>query len=60
MFVVVAVDAEVLPVAAIGRVVVMVAVFVVHGEQVQGIEFELARTLGTDPPMLLQRALAIS
>src|SRR5262249_59905619 len=60
VLVVVAVDAEVLPVAAVGRVVVVVAVLVVHGEEVQVGALELARTLGADPAVEGERALAIA
>src|SRR5262249_19848533 len=60
VLVVVAVDAEVLPVAAVGRVVVMVTVAVVDGEQVQVRALELARALGADPAVQGERALAIT
>ena len=60
VLVLVAVDAEVLPVAAIGRVVAVIAVLVMDGEQVQVRRVEFARALRTDPAMQRQRALAIS
>ena len=48
MLVLVAVDAEVFPVAAVGRVVVVVAVLVVDGQQVQAGRVELPAALGAD------------
>lgn len=60
MFVIVAVEAEQFPVAAIGRVVVMVMVAMVHGElgQVAAVEFAPAAT--TDPGVHLQGFGAVS
>jgi hypothetical protein len=55
-----AVGTEVLPVASVGRVVVVVAVPVVDGEQVEVIRLELARAARADPPVQGERALAIS
>jgi len=54
----VAVDAEVLPVAAVGRVVVAVAVLSVDGQQVEIRAVELARALGADPAVERARARA--
>jgi hypothetical protein len=60
VFVLVAVHAEVLPVAAIGWIVVMVAVAVVDGQQMERVGLELARALGADPAVNLERALAVA
>src|SRR5262245_9310065 len=57
---VVAVDAEVLPVAAVGGVVVVVAVLVVDGEQVEVRGLEVASALGAHPAVQLERALAVA
>ena len=60
MLVLVAVDAEVLPVAAVRGIVVVVAVLVVDGQQVEGRAVELARAPGADPPMQREGALAVA
>src|ERR1043166_3908570 len=60
MLVLVAVRAEVLPIAAVGRIVVVVAVFVVHREQMQVGLIELARALCANPSVDLQRPGAIA
>src|SRR5512139_956407 len=60
VLVVMAVGAEVLPIAAIGWIVVMIAVAMMDGQQMQGAGIELARALGADPSMQRQRALAIA
>ena len=60
VLVVVAIDAEVFPVAAVRRVVVVVAVLVVHGEQVEIRRVELTCALGANPAVDFQRAGAIT
>jgi len=55
----VAVDAEILPVAAVRWIVLVMAVLVVHGEQVQAGRVKLPRTLGSDPAVEGERALAV-
>lgn len=59
VFVIVAPDAEVLPVAPVGGIVVMIPVPMVHREEVQIGEIELAAALGADPPMYLQGLLPV-
>src|SRR5687768_13278319 len=59
VLVLVAVDAQELPVAAVGRVVVVVAVPVVHGELAQPLAVELARAARADPRQDLQRLRAV-
>lgn len=54
MLVVVAVTAQVFPIAAIGRIVVVVAVFVVDRQLIQGGAIKLAAAFGADRPMDLQ------
>src|SRR5581483_6368342 len=56
----VAVGAEILPVAAVGRVVVVVAVLVVDGQEVEVRRLELARTARADPAVQRERALAVA
>ena len=60
MLVLMAVDAKVLPVAAVRGVVVVVAVLVVDGQQMEVRAVELARTLRADPAVELERALAVA
>src|SRR5258705_4532882 len=55
----VAIRAQVLPVAAVGRVVVVVAVLVVDGEQVKVRQVELSGAACADPSMQRKRARAI-
>src|SRR5687768_7759029 len=59
VLVLVAVDAQQLPVAAVGRVVVVVAVLVVHGELAQALAVELARAARADPRQDLQCLAAV-
>jgi len=60
VFGLVTVDAQVFPVGAVGRVVVVVAVLVVHGEQVQRARVELAGTTGADPAVEGEGTLAVA
>jgi hypothetical protein len=60
VLVLVAVDAEVLPVRAVGRVVVMIAVPVVNGEKVPVLFLELPSALGTDEPVNSQGLCAVA
>src|SRR5258706_14888151 len=59
VLVLVAVDAQQLLVRAVGPVVVVVAVLVVHRELAQPRARELARAAGADPGQDLERPLAI-
>src|SRR5688572_31970088 len=59
VLVLVAVDAEHFPIRAVGRVVVMVAVAVMHGELAQTLAVELSRAAGADPREDLQRLAAV-
>lgn len=54
-----AVDTEIFPVAAIGGIVIMVAVPVMNGKKVQVGQIELSAALGTNPAMKLQGAFPI-
>jgi len=54
MLIIVAVAAQVFPVRPIRRIVVVIPVFVVYGEQVSCVEVELSCALSTDEPMNLQ------
>lgn len=51
MFIIVAIHAEVFPVRSVRRIVVMIAVFVVYGEQVPVFNIEFSGTFGTNEPM---------
>jgi uncharacterized protein Smg (DUF494 family) len=53
VLVVVAVDAEVFPVAPVRWVVLMVAVFVVDGQEVEVVKLEFPAAFGADPAMKL-------
>ena len=55
MLVVVTIKAEVLPVASIGRIVVVIVVFVMHGQFVQVLASKLAPASPTHPGMDLER-----
>jgi hypothetical protein len=59
VFVVMAIDAQQLPVAAIGRVVIVIVVTVMHGEFLQIVTRELALAASTDPRVELERLLAV-
>ena len=54
MFIIVAVDAEVLPVRSVRWIVVVIAVFMVHREQVSGLEVKFSGAFGTNEPVNLQ------
>lgn len=56
----VAVGAEQLPVAAVGRVVVVIAVFVMHFQELEIGVREGARAAAADPRVDFQRAFAIA
>ena len=60
VLVVVAIQAQQFPVAAVGRVVVVVVVAVVDGEFAQVGVGEAARTAAADPGVDLQRLLAVA
>lgn len=49
MLVVMAVETEQLPVAAVGGIIVMVVVFVMDGELTQFLAVKLAPAVGTNP-----------
>jgi hypothetical protein len=59
VLVVVAVEAQELPVAAVGRVVVVVVVLVMDRQLVQSGTAELSRATRADPRIELQRLLAV-
>ena len=54
MFVVMAINAEVLPVAAIRRVVVMIMILVVHREFIEVLCTELTAAASTNPGVNLK------
>jgi len=60
VLVVVAVQAQQLPVAAVGRIVVVVVVLVVHRELAQARAGELAPAASADPGVELERPLAVA
>ena len=54
MFIIVAVGAQVFPVRSVRGIVVVISVFVVHGEQVSGLNVELSGAFGANEPVNLQ------
>ena len=59
MLIVVAVNAQVLPVRSIGRVVQVISVFVVYRQQMPGLFVKFSAALGTDQTMDLERSFSI-
>src|SRR5450755_1233812 len=59
VFIFVTVDAQQFPVAAVGRIVVMIVVLVVHRELLHIRAGEFARAASADPGIDLERLLAI-
>lgn len=59
MFVVMAIKTEQFPVAAIGRVVIVIVVAMMHGELLQILTRKLALAAPADPRIQLERLLAI-
>jgi hypothetical protein len=55
-----AVNAEIFPVAAIGRIVVVIMIFVMYGQFMKVFLIELAPAAATDPGMDLERLSAIA
>ena len=60
MLVVVAVEAQQLPVAAVGRIEFVVVIAVVDGQLMPGGVVELARAAAADPRLHLHRLLAVA
>jgi hypothetical protein len=60
MLIIMAIDAEIFPVASVGRIVFVIVVFVVDGKQVEILERELPAATGTYPGMDFQGLLAIA
>ena len=54
MFIIVAIGAEVFPVRSVRGIIVVIAVFVMHREQVSGFIVKLFSTFGTNEPVNLQ------
>lgn len=54
MFIIVAVYAKVFPVRSVRRIVVVIAVFVVHREQVPGLDVEFSGAFGANESVNLQ------
>jgi hypothetical protein len=59
MFIIMAVDTEIFPVGAIGRVVVVIAVSMVDSEEVSVCIIKLTGTLGADQTMDTERLLSV-
>jgi hypothetical protein len=59
MLIVVAVETEQLPVAPVGRVVIVIVVFVMDGELAQFLAVKFASAVATDPRKHLERLLSI-
>jgi hypothetical protein len=60
VLIVMAIDTEILPIAPVRRIVFMVVVFVVDGEQVEVLERELSAAAGTYPWMDSQGLLTVA
>src|SRR3989338_2768305 len=60
MLIVVTIKTKVFPVAAVGRVVVVVVVLVVHGKLVQVLARKGAPAAAADPGVELERLLAVA
>lgn len=60
MFVIVAVDTEKLPIAAIGRIIVVVVISVVYGEFMDIVMIELPGTTAANPRKKLERLFAVA
>lgn len=59
MFVVVAVDTQKLPVAAVGRIVPVIMVFVMNGQLSQFFAGKITAAFSTDPREDLQRLISV-
>lgn len=59
MFVIMAVDTQIFPIAAVLGVVAMVAVLVVDGQQLQVFPLKLASALGANPAVNLEGLFAV-
>ncbi len=60
VFVVVAVQAEQFPIAAVRRVVVVIVIAVMHGELLQVFASKLTRAAAADPRVNFERLLAVA
>ena len=59
MFVIVAINTQVFPVGSIGRVVQVIAVFVVDGQEMPGLFVKFSSAFGADQAMDLEGAFSI-
>ena len=59
MFIIVAINTEVLPVRTVRRIIQMVSIFVVHRQEMPCLFIEFPSALGTDKAVYLERALSI-
>jgi hypothetical protein len=59
VLILVAVHAQVFPVGSVRRVIVMVAIFVMNGEELSVVFIKLPGALGTDQPMNLERPFPV-
>lgn len=59
VFVVVAIDTEVLPVGAVKRIVPAIAVFMVHGEEIPAFKVKLPPAFGANETVYLQRLFPV-
>ncbi len=59
MLVIVAVGTKVFPIAPIRRIILVIAIFVVNGKQVQVGKLEFPGTAGADPAVDLERPLPV-
>ena len=59
MFIVVAVDTKVFPVGSIGRVVQVIAIFVVDGQEMPRLFIKFSSALGTDEAVDLEGPFSV-
>ena len=59
MFVFMAIDAEIFPVGAVGRIISVVTVPVMNGQKVAVLIFKLSSALGTDETVNAERPLPV-
>ncbi|HUO76656.1 MAG TPA: hypothetical protein VMU21_03680 [Thermodesulfovibrionales bacterium] len=59
MLIIVTIDTEVFPVGTVGRIISVVAVFVMNGQEMAVLVFELPSAFGTDEAVQFKRLLPI-
>jgi hypothetical protein len=60
MLIIMTMIADILPIGAIGRIIIMIAILMMYGQLMQIGRVELTGALGTDPAMQLERFFTIT